>query len=269
MSGALSQAQTASTGSLPARWRFWRAPAERAAVNMAWDDVLLDTVARDGSAIFRCYGWLRPAISFGRHEAIRERFSPDTIRGAGLDAVRRPTGGRALLHVEEVTYAVAMPIDAGRSWRSAYDAINNVLVAGLRTLGIDARLARGTGGMSPSSALCFAAPSAGEIVVGDAKLVGSAVWRTRHAFLQQGSIILDGDQSLLRSLAAGAPSELAPVATVRSMNPALQFNDVAAALRDALGAVGRVHDWQPDDKLQRAVGSRVNHYMDPEWLWRH
>ena len=237
---------------------------------MAWDDALLDAARKSGAGVFRCYRWSRPAISFGRHEAIRERFDADRIRTAGLDAVRRPTGGRALLHVDEVTYGVAMPLADTFAWRNAYDAINLVLVAALRSLGIDARVAESGGSeLVPGSALCFAAPSAGEIVVGGAKLVGSAVWRTRGAFLQQGSIILDGNQSLLQSLSGAGPLDLAPVATVRSIDASLTYDDVVDALRAALSSVGAVYDWQPDELLQRAVDSRVNHYVDPNWLWRH
>ena len=255
---------------LPTDWLFWRGPAERAPLNMAWDDILLEESRHTARGIFRCYAWSVPAVSFGRHERIRGRFVQEEITGAGLDAVRRPTGGRALLHVHEVTYGVAIPLPDKVTWRAAYEAVNHVLLNGLRSAGIDAKIASNAVGdlQRPGSTLCFAGPSTGEIVVDGAKLVGSAVWRTRGAFLQQGSILLDGDQSLLASLARDGNSNTVPVATIRMTNPALDHNAVVNCLRDGLSAAFTVNDWQPGRRLQREALSRVNHYVDPDWLWR-
>ena len=98
---------------------------------MAVDAALLDLAGETACAVWRCYAWDMPTISFGRNERTRRRFSPERLREAGLHAVRRPTGGRALLHAREVTYSVAMPLDERQSWRVAYAAVNQVLLRAL------------------------------------------------------------------------------------------------------------------------------------------
>jgi len=244
---------------------------QRAAQNMAIDTALLDRARTEGMAVLRCYSWSRPAVSFGRNERTSPRFVPREIEESGLDAVRRPTGGRALLHLSEVTYSVSMPIDDSVSWRAVFDAVNRRLCAAIRSLGVDARVFPGNdrGSLRPGEALCFAAPSAGEIVVGDAKLVASAVWRERGGFLQQGSIITDGNQDLLRELAGDGSSALATVATLRESARSFDEQSVVAAIREAFGQEADVFDWSSDDALQRDAASRVNHFEDPNWLWRH
>jgi lipoyl(octanoyl) transferase len=256
---------------LPGRWWFVQSPAADAAQNMAVDAAHLRRARRSGTGILRCYSWSAPAISFGRNERIRGRFDAADLDAAGLQAVRRPTGGRALLHVHEVTYSVALPIADEVSWRTAYDAINRLLCGAMQALGVDARIVPPEAGalMPPAAGLCFAAPSAGEIVVGNAKLVASAVWRERGGFLQQGSIITDGDQELLRRLARAGDSTPAPVATLGACGGPTDPARVALAIRGAFANTALVECWSPDDDLQRDIASCVHEFVEPSWLWRH
>ena len=112
----------------------------------------------------------------------------------GIPWVRRPTGGKAVWHEHEVTYAVAAPIAVFGSLRDAYRQIHERLAAALRSLGIPTSLApyRPTVRPSDGPTSCFAAPVGGEIIVRGRKVVGSAQVRRRDAFLQHGSILLDG-----------------------------------------------------------------------------
>ena len=83
-------------GVWPARWAFLASPPLDGVTNMAIDAALLDMVAEgDGTAVWRCYAWAQPTVSFGRNERTTGRFSDQSVRAAGLTAVRRPTGGRA------------------------------------------------------------------------------------------------------------------------------------------------------------------------------
>lgn len=154
---------------------------------MAIDEALLERVARDGSAHLRLYRWDPPTLSVGRNQPIT--FSRVPI-------VRRPTGGQAVWHDDEVTYAVVAPIDAFGSLRKAYCEIHTRLARALRSLGADAELApaRRPGGPPARPASCFASPVGGEILVHGQKLVGSAQVRRHDAFLQHGSILLAGTQ---------------------------------------------------------------------------
>ncbi|MFN5599430.1 MAG: lipoyl protein ligase domain-containing protein, partial [Gemmatimonas sp.] len=97
-------------GVLPRAWSWWVDGARDGVTNMAADQALLETV-RPGHGTWRWYGWERPTVSFGRNERLAGRIDADTVAQAALAAVRRPTGGRALLHWRELTYSVTMPLD--------------------------------------------------------------------------------------------------------------------------------------------------------------
>lgn len=155
--------------------------------NMQTDEALLDDVTRSGNAFLRLYRWDPPTLSVGRNQPITFRDVP---------VVRRPTGGQAVWHEHEVTYAVAAPIQLFGSLRAAYGEIHTRLAKALRAIGANASLApsRPTVRRSDLPASCFAAPVGGEILVNGRKLVGSAQVRRGDAFLQHGSILLDGSQ---------------------------------------------------------------------------
>jgi lipoyl(octanoyl) transferase len=176
------------------------------AENMAVDDALLAEAGRTGGAFLRLYRFDPPCLSFGRNEPARVRYDREAIAGLGLDVVRRPTGGRAVWHAHEVTYAVAAPIAAfGRgSLRDSYIAIHARLAAALRALGVPATLAsdRMTDGGSDgwTAGPCFATSVGGEILAGGRKLVGSAQVRHGTAFLQHGSILLAGSQDVITAV---------------------------------------------------------------------
>ena len=155
---------------------------------MAADEALLDRVARSGGAFLRLYRWDPPTLSIGRNQRID--VTP------GVPFVRRPTGGKAVWHDAEVTYAVAAPIAQFGSLRNAYCQIHTQLALALRSLGVEAGLApyRPTVRPSDGPTSCFTQPVGGEILVHGRKLVGSAQVRRADALLQHGSILLDGKQ---------------------------------------------------------------------------
>jgi lipoate-protein ligase A len=196
--------------------------------NMARDAAVLEAVA-EGKApsTVRLYGWDPPCLSLGRHQGL-EAADLAFCRAEGLDVVRRPTGGRALLHHFELTYAVIAPIAEGplpRGLQETYRVICSALVSAVRTLGVDAELTGGEVNLqlpSPRTTVpCFEAPAGGEVVIGGRKLIGSAMRAHAGAILQHGAILLDWDGRLQ----AGAMG-LADDATLR-----LQVT----TLRDELG----------------------------------
>jgi lipoate-protein ligase A len=193
------------------------------AVNMATDEALLDRVLRLGGAFLRIYRWDPATLSVGRNQ----RIGPVE---RDLPIVRRPTGGKAVWHEHEVTYAVAAPIALFGSLQEAYRRIHTRIAIALRSLGADATLApyRPTVRPSDGPTSCFAAPVGGEIVVNGRKLVGSAQVRRGGAFLQHGSILLDGSQE---RMAGGTGETTLAVVLGR---PAT-FEEVAAAVVDHWG----------------------------------
>ena len=176
----------------PSDWTLLLDPVGRTGdENMAADVALLEDVLRSGNALLRLYCWDPPTLSIGRNQQ-------DVFKS--MPVVRRPTGGQAVWHEHEVTYAVAAPINIFGTLREAYCEIHTRLAKALRSMGVDAVLAgrqavRPSGGpTSGRPAACFASPVGGEILVNGRKLVGSAQVRRGDALLQHGSILLDGKQ---------------------------------------------------------------------------
>jgi lipoate-protein ligase A len=191
----------------------------------------------------------------------------------GLDVVRRPTGGRAVLHRRELTYSVVTRDGLLGSPREAYSTINAALAAGLRRLGVPVRLQpRGPGRAPPPSlAPCFREPAEGEVVAGGRKLVGSAQYSEGGSMLQHGSLLLADDQGSVRTLLrdpeppddppAVLESFLDPLPTWETLTSAL-----AAGLVEITGAVLAPAAIRPDE-ARRADALRAR-YADLAWTWR-
>ena len=163
--------------------------------NMARDLALSDLVRRDGQARLRLYGWRRPTLSLGYGQSA-DAFWPQRLKELGVDFVRRPTGGRAVLHQHEVTYAFAVPAgDLIGDVVSTYLEIARPLLAALRELGADVGLA-GDPGKPGVDENCFQQPSWYEIEVGGRKLLGSAQVRHLGVLLQHGALPLRLDYRL-------------------------------------------------------------------------
>jgi lipoate-protein ligase A len=152
----------------------------------------------------RLYRWEPAAVSLGYAQ---QRAAPVNLAAcarAGLAVVRRPTGGRAVLHLGDLTYAVAVPRRgpwADRSVAATCRAFHEAVAAGLRRLGVPVEV---SGRRPPGSGgpFCFATVSSHEITVHGRKLVGSAQRRFRRAILQHGSVQLILDRNLLAALAS-------------------------------------------------------------------
>ena len=166
---------------------------------MEFDEHLVHSLAEgEGVPTIRVYGWNPHAISLGWNQALDEVDSERAAKD-GIDIVRRPTGGRAILHSQELTYSVSMPCK-GKNVLGAYNEISEALVCGLRMFGAAVSLEKSqphfpTLYKSPSSAICFASSARYEIKIDGKKLVGSAQRRYsgKHGedvVLQHGSVLL-------------------------------------------------------------------------------
>ncbi len=124
------------------RWTLLVDPSGRPGWhNMAVDQALLDLAAGEGRAFLRIYRWEPFCLSFGRNEPALKRYDRAAIERLGLDTVRRPTGGRAVWHADEVTYAVAAPIHTFGTLAETYQRIHETLAEALQSLGFPAELA--------------------------------------------------------------------------------------------------------------------------------
>jgi lipoate-protein ligase A len=180
-------------------WQFLHTGFSTGARNMAVD-VELARQAADGGNTFtvRVYGWNPPAISLGWNQSWDE-IRMDKVQEAGIEVVRRPTGGRGILHENELTYSVVMRAD-GANVPSIYNRISLALVAGLQKMGVDATLERSQPHFpslyrKAESAACFVSSARNEITVGGKKLVGSA--QRRYSALNGGEIVLQHGSILL------------------------------------------------------------------------
>ncbi len=250
---------------------------------MATDAALMAQARRTGEATLRVYAWERPTLSLGRHERARDRFDAARLETRGIGVVRRPTGGRALLHHREVTYSVTAPLSA-ISLGQSYAAINALLLDALASLGVIAIAAAAARRvLRPEGAACFAEPSLGELTLDGAKLVGSAQLREGGALLQHGSILLADDQGLIDDLRIGTPSDVPPTARAATLGAILNRTVGYGEVRDALartftratGAKTMPFVDQPSGNaaaetasLQDDLARLVIAFDAPSWTWR-
>lgn len=250
------------------RWRILDSGPADGATNMAVDHALLDRAATSGEAVLRIYSWLRPTLSFGMHE--RSGLSRTALADQGVDGVRRPTGGRALLHDREVTYSVTAPA-VGTGLNESYRAINAILLKALARLGVAAaespRRARAT---APDGAACFAEPNVGELMVAGRKLVGSAQRRDEHALLQHGSILLEDDQPRIATLRGQPPAPSAAASLNVLLARAVSYAEVRGELIAALRSTAGTEIAGPLDlaELTAAVSCHRQRYTSDEWTFR-
>ncbi len=189
-------------GSSSLLWRVIIDEALSGAANMARDHALAACVGPAVGTV-RFYRWAPATLSFGRNEPVTVGYRELLRRHPVMGVVRRPTGGRAVIHDRELTYSIVAPVRTFGGLRLAYRKINEGLMDGLRHLGVEATGATGRS-LSPDAGPCFLEPAEGEVVVAGRKLVGSAQARIGGALLQHGSLLLTADQE---ALFAGANGE--------------------------------------------------------------
>ncbi len=185
---------------LPAAiWRLIVSEAQGGSDNMATDEAILEAVGR-GAALptLRLYRWDPPCLSLGYAQKIRD-VDRQALQQAGWTLVRRPTGGRAILHTDELTYAVIAPADEPRlagGVLESYRRLGAALIAALERLQVPARTEEKHSlppGSNPHGPVCFEVPADWEITVDGKKLIGSAQTRRKKAVLQHGTLPLCGD----------------------------------------------------------------------------
>jgi lipoate-protein ligase A len=259
-------------------WIFLWSGLGTAAWNMAVDEWLLAT-AQGRPPVLRLYGWQRPTLSLGRHESWQEVANLSRLEAAGVSLVRRPTGGRAVLHDREITYSVSAGLDGEALWRDRLQVslarISSALVRGLRRLGVLATFAptSGAGQKSPGHSLCFQSTTRFELTVEGVKAVGSAQYRTERGFLQHGSIPTRPTLSALWRLGPRTgPCPVDPELPLGLNHCArTPIEDLAKALAEGVeeefgirgGWVGQ--DWVNEAAVSELVRAR---YESSEWTFR-
>ncbi len=171
--------------------------------NMAVDDYLLNSLADSPQTFIRFYRWKRPTVSLGYSQRLHKVADVDFCQQNGIDIVRRMTGGKLVLHHKEVTYSICssdsqtFPPTVGDS----YKLVSEALIRGLEKMGLEPYLAVAAPAVYARGNLpCFSYPARNEIEIMGKKIIGSAQKRVGLRFIQHGSIPLESEDNLLRSV---------------------------------------------------------------------
>ena len=227
--------------------------------NMAIDEAMLEASAREDRCYLRFYGWSEPTLSLGYFQRMAEVDSDSRWRGRAI--VRRPTGGGAIWHHHELTYAMAAPSGQAhvRPNTSMYRAIHAAIASVLAVQGIEA-LRRGepkAPALGARPLLCFRGSDPEDLVWKGHKVVGSAQRRREGALLQHGSILL------------GQSPDVPELPGLRELSgldrsPETWAEAIAPAIAEILGLVPVPSDW-PTGLRDRADQLERSRYRDPAW----
>jgi lipoate-protein ligase A len=240
---------------------------------MAVDSALLDWAERDGVAVLRLYRWDPFCLSFGRHEPATRRYDRARIKALGLDTVRRPTGGRAVWHAQELTYSITAKLGSDsyfQSLPSAYCTIHRMLADALIALGIPAVLAAPGKVPGPDAGPCFAAPVGGEVLVNGHKVIGSSQVRQGDAFLQHGSLLLENHQALLGEIGTSpaSPTHSAPSAPSAPLGHPVSYEEAARAIASAAATrFGAMSQGPVPPALAPDIARHAERFRSDEWTW--
>lgn len=266
-------------------WRVLYHSALDGATNMAIDQAIMEAVGRGESPpTLRFYAWEPACLSLGYAQHVDEA-DLDRLMARGWEIVRRPTGGKAILHTDELTYSVAAtgthPIMAGGILQS-YRRISDALRHGLSQLDVSAHMASGEAAGTAIGPVCFAVPSNYEVTAEGKKLIGSAQVRRQGTVLQHGTVPLYGDVTRICDVLVYEADLLRDWARTRVRERATTIETV----------LGRIVDWREvadailigfrdtfqlsmlegeltESELERAEELRNTVYGTLEWTQRH
>jgi lipoate-protein ligase A len=276
-------------------WRIISTGAKDAFFNMALDEALLCSCQNGSSPpVLRLYLWNPPAVSLGYSQRADKAVDLKRCEDRGIHVVRRITGGRAVLHEDEITYSVCASTDdfpqLGHSTTQTYERISKALLESLRLLGVDGEWVKPPSKRNAPSRYpgppkpCFASSSRYEITVGDRKLIGSAQRRfspptvlgRRRSFIQHGSILTGKGE---RSLAELLPGDLAVEKMRRTLEASatnleqivkrrVEPKEMVSALKMGFEKVftARMEDSEVStEELATALHLKEKKYLGDEW----
>jgi lipoyl(octanoyl) transferase len=265
------------------KWRIVHTPPASGIWNMAVDEAILEAVVSGESLpTLRLYAWKPACLSLGYAQPYSD-IDRERIKSRGWEIVRRPTGGRAILHTDELTYSVIGHQTEPRlegSVPESYQRLSEALLCALLRLNAKAEIKNGAipiaGG--PQGPVCFEIPSNYEIVFGGKKLIGSAQARKKEGVLQHGSLPLDGDlgritQALIfaneadREQAAERVRERAITAS-QAAGRTISWEEAARAFREAFSHVLNldfVEEGLSEKEKSRANDLTRDKYGNPIW----
>jgi lipoyl(octanoyl) transferase len=240
-------------------WRLIEHPPAKGAWNMAVDEAILESVYKgDSPTTLRLYAWQPACLSLGHAQPFSE-VNIQALAANGWEVVRRPTGGRAILHVNELTYAVIAPETEPRvkgGVMKSYLRLSHTLVEALKLLGLapQANKKNQQDKKEKPNPVCFEVPSHYEITVNGKKLIGSAQARRQEGILQHGTLPLYGDLTRIITALAFQNEDLASQAHER----------ILAHATTVERELGTPPTWQQaSDAFQQAFIRNLNLLLKP------
>jgi lipoyl(octanoyl) transferase len=267
-------------------WRLIQSPPVAGAWNMAFDEAILESIgAKESLPVLRLYAWEPACLSLGYAQSFSEIDRPALIN-QGWDVVRRPTGGKAILHTDEITYSVIAPLDEPRlagGVLESYSTLSKALLRALQLLGLSpqANSIYPTQPGGKGGPVCFEVPSNYEITVNNKKIIGSAQARRREGILQHGALPLVGKLERITSVLAfqdetaradAATRLLDHAATVESISgQIITWQQAAEAFRAAFEEILNlkfISDQPTTKELSRTEELIRTKYGHPSWTER-
>ena len=263
------------------QWRLIHSGPASGARNMALDEALLLEVA--AQPVLRFYSWRPFCLSLGYGQRCR-LVDMERLRARGYTLVRRPSGGGAILHADELTWSLVLPAGhplAAGSPSVGYQRIGEVLYAALQSLGVEVCMTQ-VAAPNPTGPACFETPAQYELAVGGRKLLGSARVQRRCGMLQHGSLPLAGDvaaicnllhypQESARVLAAARLRQRAVSLSAASDGMEFGGAQVAAVIEDAFHTACGVNFLESqftNQELARASELERSRYGNRDWVCR-
>lgn len=265
-------------------WRLLDTGPGDGAWNMAVDEALLEAgVAGLLVPTLRFYAWVPAAVSLGFFQPLDEGISLAEIEARGFGLVRRPSGGRAILHKDELTYSVTVPeelVDHGHSVMGSYRTISRGIEAGLGLLGVGAHLAERKNEPRMKAeglpTVCFAKAAKCDMTVAGRKIVGSAQTRRRGIIMQHGSVPIHIEPAEHLAVMPGGGTDEASQRRLQdaacgvadALGRPVSYDELAAALAQGFADTfnlrlepGELTDWE----RARAEELREQKYATREW----
>ncbi len=255
-------------------WRLLLETPRDGPTNMAIDEaLLLSCQASGGRPTLRLYRWHPPTVSFGCYQPIDGEVDLTACGQLGVSLVRRPTGGRALLHHHELTYSLVLPISGGsRGVLHDYRWISHCLLLGLRRLGLSATMSRGERDTEGCRGLCFLATSRYELAVNGQKLVGSAQRRLSRALLQHGSLLIAIDYAQWTAVFPRGQALTHRATAIESLlGRRPSYEEVAKAVVTGFAESVGMHFENSELTMEEwslAQDLVARRYANPEWTFR-
>lgn len=197
-------------------------------INMKTDSNILESAIfnKEKEPVIRFYGWSPKCVSLGRNQSVQE-INQKYCKENHIDIVKRITGGRGLLHDDEVTYSFVCPeefLKSGKSIISSYKEISSAIIQGFKQLNIELEIGSKKA-VNTSHGYCMLLSTGADLCYGDKKLIGSAQYRKQGYILQHGSILFDYNSKLIENI-FNEITDIESITCIKRINNSLTRKDI-------------------------------------------